>query len=53
MSLPLLGVVVVHVWWLPKHGVNLWVGEPKERYYVLIGAKTNSASAVGEEGDLR
>jgi hypothetical protein len=29
--------VVIHVWWLPKNGVNGWTGEPKERYYELIG----------------
>jgi len=32
-------VVVVHLWWLPKHGVNGWTGEPKARYYELIGHK--------------
>jgi hypothetical protein len=29
----------IHVWWLPSHGVNGWTGEPKERYYELIGAQ--------------
>ncbi len=32
LAIPLLGAVVVHTWWLPKHGVNGWTGEPKERY---------------------
>ncbi len=32
LAIPLLGAVVVHAWWLPKHGVNGWTGEPKERY---------------------
>jgi hypothetical protein len=31
------GVLVVHGWWLPKNGVNGWTGEPRERYYELIG----------------
>ena len=31
--------VAVHLWWLPKHGVNGWTGEPKARYYELIGHK--------------
>jgi hypothetical protein len=39
LAIPLLGAVVVHAWWLPKHGVNGWTGEPKERYYELIGVK--------------
>ncbi len=39
LAIPLLGAVVVHAWWLPKHGVNGWTGEPKERYYERIGVK--------------
>jgi hypothetical protein len=27
----------VHGYWLPKHGVNGWTGEPKATYYALIG----------------
>lgn len=34
-----LGVVVIHGWWLPKHGINGWTGEPKEKYYALIKAR--------------
>lgn len=33
----LLGAAYVHLWWLPKHGINGWTGEPRERYYELIG----------------
>lgn len=29
--------LVIHTWWLPKNGVHGWTGEPKERYYALIG----------------
>ena len=29
----------VHGYWLPKNGVNGWTGEPKEKYYQLIGYK--------------
>jgi len=40
LLLPLAGAAaVVHLWWLPKHGVNGWTGEPKARYYELIGHK--------------
>ncbi len=39
LAIPILGAAVVHVWWLPKHGVNGWTGEPKERYYQLIKHK--------------
>jgi hypothetical protein len=29
----------VHIVWLPKHGINGWTGEPKDKYYALIGAR--------------
>jgi hypothetical protein len=32
-----VAVVVIHGWWLPKHGVNGWTAEPRERYYELLG----------------
>jgi hypothetical protein len=32
-----LPVLVIHGWWLPKHGVNGWTGEPKETYYRMRG----------------
>ncbi|HMG17690.1 MAG TPA: hypothetical protein VK573_03110 [Gemmatimonadales bacterium] len=37
--LGLLGliVVIIHAWWLPRHGINGWTGEPKEKYYALRG----------------
>jgi hypothetical protein len=32
-----IGLVVVHGWWLPKHGINGLTAEPRDRYYALIG----------------
>jgi len=32
-----LAAVYVHAWWLPSHGVNGLSGEPKAKYYELIG----------------
>jgi hypothetical protein len=29
--------VYIHAWWLPSHGVSGWTGEPKAKYYELIG----------------
>lgn len=37
LSVPIIGAAIVHVWWLPRNGINGWTGEPKERYYELIG----------------
>ena len=31
------GVLIVHAWWLPRHGVNGWTAEPRDRYYALLG----------------
>ena len=44
LSLPLVAALVVHLWWLPKHGVNGWTGELKARYYELIGHRTEDRS---------
>src|SRR5689334_25262643 len=32
-----LGVIAIHGWWLPRHGVNGWTAEPRDRYYELLG----------------
>ena len=34
-----LGALVIHVWWLPRHGINGWTGEPRDKYYELRGWK--------------
>lgn len=48
LTIPLFAAVVVHVWWLPKHGVNGWTSEPKELYYALIGAKKHTSSETDD-----
>ena len=32
-----VALVVVHGWWLPRHGVNGWTAEPRDRYHALMG----------------
>jgi hypothetical protein len=32
----LIGLAYVHAYWLPKHGVNGWTAEPRDRYERLI-----------------
>ncbi|MBA2621510.1 MAG: hypothetical protein H0U87_09955 [Acidobacteria bacterium] len=39
LAASLIPVVVVHFWYLPKHGINGWTGEPKDKYYELRGWK--------------
>ena len=36
-GLALLPVIYLHAIWLPRHGVNGWTGEPREKYYKLRG----------------
>lgn len=28
---------LIHMWWLPKNGINGWTSEPKEKYYAFRG----------------
>ena len=39
LMLPLLGAAYVHLRWLPKHGINGWTGEPRDRYLELVTRK--------------
>jgi hypothetical protein len=39
LGIPLAGAAVIHLWWLPRHGINGWTGEPKEKYYALVKAR--------------
>jgi hypothetical protein len=37
VGLMLIAFVVVHLWWLPRHGINGLTGEPRDKYYALRG----------------
>ncbi len=39
IALPIVFVLIIHAWWLPRNGINGWTGEPKERYYAFRGWK--------------
>jgi hypothetical protein len=39
---PLVFALLIHLWWLPRKGINGWTGEPKARYYELRGWKLPS-----------
>ena len=32
-----LPVIYIHAIWLPRHGVNGWTAEPRDKYYALRG----------------
>ena len=39
LGVAMIPPLIIHVWWLPKHGINGWTGEPKDKYYELRGWK--------------
>lgn len=39
LMVPVLLFVYVHLYWLPKHGVNGLTGEPRDRYLELVAKK--------------
>ena len=39
LALPLLGAVYVHLVWLPKHGINGFTGEPRDKYLELMRSR--------------
>lgn len=41
LAVILTAVVVIHGWMLPRKGVNGWTGEPRARYYELMGLDSN------------
>jgi predicted small integral membrane protein len=45
LAIPLVGAAYVHLAWLPKHGVDGWTGEPRERYLELMRASTRRGPA--------
>ena len=36
-GIALLPVIYIHAIWLPRHGVNGWTGEPRDKYHALRG----------------
>jgi hypothetical protein len=36
LSLPLIAAAWVHLVWLPKHGINGWTAEPRDKYLDLV-----------------
>jgi hypothetical protein len=39
LCLPLLAAAWVHLYWLPKHGINGWTAEPRDKYLELVHAR--------------
>ena len=47
LAIPLIAALVIHCWWLPKHGINGWTGEPKDKYLELVRARRKRAAVNG------
>ncbi len=43
LAIPLIGAAYVHLWWLPKRGVNGWTGEPRKKYLSLVNRAGKAA----------
>jgi len=41
-----VAAVVVHAWWLPRHGIDGWTAEPYEQYLDLILRRKKRSSAA-------
>ena len=39
IGVSLIPPLIIHLWWLPKHGIHGWTGEPRDKYYELRGWK--------------
>jgi hypothetical protein len=46
LLIPLVIAVYVHLHWLPKHGVNGWTGEPRDRYLALVAGRKRGRKAA-------
>jgi hypothetical protein len=44
LMLPLLAAAWVHLYWLPKHGINGWTAEPYDKYLELVGGQRERSS---------
>lgn len=44
LLLPLSAAAYIHLRWLPKHGINGWTGEPRDRYLALIAERRRHRS---------
>ena len=41
LGIGLVAAAVVHLWWLPKHGINWWTAEPYDKYLALVTRRPN------------
>lgn len=42
LALSFVPVGIIHLWWLPKNGINGWTAKPREKYYKFRGWKEDN-----------
>jgi len=45
-AIVILPIVYIHGIWLPRHGVNGWTAEPRDKYHVLRGRPRPMLNAI-------
>ena len=46
-----VGAGYIHLVWLPKNGIDGWTGEPKQKYYDLLGVKRSASQSQPENAE--
>lgn len=49
LALPLLVAIWVHLYWLPKHGINGWTAEPYDKYLELVRGRRPASSGADRD----
>ena len=42
LAIPLVVAAYAHLVWLPKHGINGWTGEPRDKYLELVTKRSRA-----------
>jgi GNAT superfamily N-acetyltransferase len=53
LIVPLAAAAVIHLWWLPRHGIDGWTGEPREKYIALMSRRRGAAARRLEPLEVR
>jgi hypothetical protein len=49
LGLAATGAAVIHLWWLPKHGINGWTAEPYDEYLKLVTRRAHKGAGPSRE----
>jgi hypothetical protein len=43
LSVPLVAAAYAHLVWLPRHGINGWTAEPRDKYLELLRSRSRKS----------